>query len=140
MILKTKSSWSINCNTLKYYQTANQYLFCLYAAKCLKSLSLMNFSNFRKIKMCCLSINQVFHPGDSCSCKTQLLAITHHLTCNHSSSYLQSLIFLCFDGNLLLETRGVILEMSGIWRPIEFVMRYWYFNYNKMTLVEMYFN
>ena len=130
MILKTKSSWSINCNTLKYYQTANQYLFCLYAAKCLKSLSLMNFSNFRKIKMCCLSINQVFHPGDSCSCKTQLLAITHH-------------IFLCFDGNLPLETRDPWCNSRntwGIWRPIEFVMRYWYFNYNKMTLVEMYFN
>ena len=42
-----------------------------------------------------------FHPGDSCSCKTQLLAITHH-------------IFLCFDGNLPLETRGVILEIPEV--------------------------
>ena len=68
----------------------------------LKNLFLMNFLNFWKIKICYLSINQVFI--------LVILVVVKH-------NYLQSLItsvFLCFDGNLPLETRGVILEIPEV--------------------------
>ena len=43
----------------KYYQTINQYLFCVFAIKFLKNLLSKNFSNLLRTKTCYLNINRV---------------------------------------------------------------------------------
>ena len=89
----------------KYYQTMDQYLFCLSPVNAFKKLISKELFKFFEDKNL-LSKHQLgFRPSDSCT--YQLLAVAHD-------------IFSSFDHNPFLETSGVFLDISKAFDRIRY--------------------